>query len=194
MLWKHLPIAYLIISHISFLVKYIIGKIGRFLWFLCFYAALLAKIGAFWGLCYNYGKENNRYLGYNLAMKKKIFACLATLLMGAMLINTMIAVPTYASGGDECANLLTGFCNGDSDDILELIGLVVGILTAGVVIAGTVGIIWCGFLMLSARDNEAQVAQAKKRLIDIVIGIVVFTLAAFVIGLILPNADGSWFN
>lgn len=128
-------------------------------------------------------------------MKKKIFACLATLLMGAMLINTMIAVPTYASGGgDECANLLTGFCNGSGDDILDLIRLVVGILTAGVVVAGTVGIIWCGFLMLSARDNEAQVAQAKKRLIDIVIGIVVFTLAAFVIGLILPNADGSWFN
>lgn len=122
-------------------------------------------------------------------MKKKIFACLATLLVGAMLINTMIAVPTYASGGDECANLLTGFCNGDGDDILNLIKLVVEILTAGVIVAGTVGIIWCGFLMLSARDNEAQVAQAKKRLVDIVIGVIVFGLAGTVITLILPSGN-----
>lgn len=123
-------------------------------------------------------------------MKKKIFACLATLLMGAMLINTMIAVPTYASGGDECANLLTGFCNQDSGDgILDLIKLIVEILTAGVIVAGTVGIIWCGFLMLSARDNEAQVAQAKKRLVDIVIGVIVFGLAGTVITLILPSGN-----
>ena len=124
-------------------------------------------------------------------MKKKIFACLATLLMGAMLINTMIAVPTYASGGGgECANLLTGFCDKDNGDgILDLIKLVVGILTAGVIVAGTVGIIWCGFLMLSARDNEAQVAQAKKRLVDIVIGVIVFGLAGAAITLLLPSGN-----
>lgn len=122
--------------------------------------------------------------------------------MGAMLINTMIAVPTYAGGSaspDKCGNLLIGFCTEDSDgkvtgDIMGVIDIVLGVLTAGIVIAGTIGIIWCGFLMLSARDNEAQVAQAKKRLIDIVIGLIVWVLAAFVIGLILPNSNMSWFN
>ena len=60
-------------------------------------------------------------------------------------------------------------------------------LLFGYVVAGTIGIIICGFLWMTARDNEAQVAKAKKRMIDIVIGIVAWILLALIANLFIPK-------
>lgn len=91
----------------------------------------------------------------------------------------------------ECASLLTGMCDGSSGNIMSLIKLVVKILTAGVTVAGTIGVIICGITMLTARDNAAQVEKAKKRIFEIVIGLVLWVLAAVLVGFILPGADTS---
>lgn len=91
----------------------------------------------------------------------------------------------------QCASLLTWMCNGSGDDIMSLIKLVITILTAGVVVAGTIGVIICGITMLTARDNAAQVEKAKKRIFEIVIGLVLWVLAAVLVGFILPGADTS---
>ena len=47
----------------------------------------------------------------------------------------------------------------------------------------------CGFIIMTARDNEAQVAKAKKRLVEIVIGIILWVLMAFIVNLLLPGGD-----
>ena len=95
----------------------------------------------------------------------------------------------------ECTSLLpNSWCSkNNGDGIFEIIHLVVRILVVGVTVVGTIGIIWCGFLWLSARDNEGQVATAKKRLIEIVIGLVIFGLAGLLVELFLPGGDTSGF-
>ena len=55
--------------------------------------------------------------------------------------------------------------------------------------AGTIGIILCGFMWMTARDNEAQVAQAKKRMLDIVIGIIAWVLLALIANLFIPKSS-----
>ena len=85
----------------------------------------------------------------------------------------------------ECATILTGLCN--ENGITELIYLVIGILTGAIVVAGTIGIIICGVLWMTARDNEAQVMKAKKRILDIVIGIVAWVLLSLLANLFIPK-------
>lgn len=85
----------------------------------------------------------------------------------------------------ECATILTGLCN--ENGITELINLVIGILTGAIVVAGTIGIIICGVLWMTARDNEAQVMKAKKRMLDIVIGVVAWVLLSLLANLFIPK-------
>ena len=105
------------------------------------------------------------------------------------------------SGGDgtiadvnkgSCATILTAFCDDAGNaDIGGLIGLVITILTGMIVVAGTVGIIICGFLWMTARDNEGQVVQAKKRMLDIVIGIIAWVLLALLANLFIPKKSSD---
>lgn len=91
-----------------------------------------------------------------------------------------------------CASILKNFCFDDGTvDIGGLIGMIITILTGTVVVAGTVGVIICGFLWMSARDNEGQVAQAKKRMLDIVIGIIAWVLLALLANLFIPKSTSD---
>jgi hypothetical protein len=143
-------------------------------------------------LLYNYMKTKIR----------NIFVILAASL--ALVLNVGFAPISYASSATtqlaeaeegECTSLLpSSWCSKDNGDgIFEIIHMVVRILVAGVGVVGTIGIIWCGFIILSARDNEAQVAQAKRRLIDIVIGIAIFGLAGLLVELFLPGGETAGF-
>lgn len=91
----------------------------------------------------------------------------------------------------QCTSILPGgWCDG-KDGIGSIINMIVSILTGAVVVAGTIGIIICGFLWMTARDNEAQVAMAKKRMLDIVIGIVAWVLLALIANLFIPKSSGD---
>ena len=77
------------------------------------------------------------------------------------------------------------WCDDDSGDgIKNMIKFVVDLLAGGVVVVGTIGIVICGYIWMTARDNEAQVAKAKKRLIEIVIGMAVFVAIDLVVNLL----------
>ena len=91
----------------------------------------------------------------------------------------------------DCTSILPGdWCNGEGG-IMNIVTLVVTILTGAVVVAGTIGIIICGVMWMTARDNEAQVAKAKKRMLDIVIGLVVWVLLALLANLFIPKSSSS---
>ena len=75
------------------------------------------------------------------------------------------------------------FCGGT----VSVLNTTVTIFTAGIVVMGTIGIIWSGMLYMSARDNEAQVSQAKGRILQTVIGIGVFVLMDALIYLFMPG-------
>jgi len=103
---------------------------------------------------------------------------------GSAATNSEIAEVNKGS----CASILKSFCSEDGTvDLGSLLGMIITILTGAIVIAGTVGIIICGFLWMTARDNEGQVAQAKKRMLDIVIGIIAWVLLALLANLFIPR-------
>ncbi len=139
--------------------------------------------------------------------KIKIMMSGLVLVLGGMF--ALSAAPVYANpddgGGDgddpaqetmeldsDCAEILKVFCPQDGDNgdaIVELFKFVVNILAAGVVVAGTIGIIVCSMMWMTARENENQVRKAKTRLVEIVIGMVLFIMIDLVINMLLGQVD-----
>lgn len=89
-----------------------------------------------------------------------------------------------------CTSLLpSSWCDSkDGSGIQEIVGFIAAILTGGVVIAGTIGLIICGVMWMTARDNENQVMKAKKRMVEITIGIVAWILMYALANLFIPKS------
>jgi flagellar basal body-associated protein FliL len=54
-------------------------------------------------------------------------------------------------------------------------------------VLGTIGIIMAGVTIMTARDNSAQIQKGKQRIMEVVIGLVIWVLAVAIIALILPD-------
>lgn len=93
----------------------------------------------------------------------------------------------------ECAGAQTSIieCNPDEKEegggIFVVINIVLNVLTFGVGIAGTLGIVITGVMYLTARDNEAQMTKAKSRLINIVIGLAAYAVMWAFLQWLLPG-------
>ena len=116
-----------------------------------------------------------------------LLGAVACCFMGVMMApRPAFADDPPASNSDDCTSLLPAdWCTPDSGDgIKKMVKFVVDLLAGGVVVVGTIGIVICGYIWMTARDNEAQVAKAKKRLVEIVIGMVVFVAIDLVVNLL----------
>lgn len=96
---------------------------------------------------------------------------------------------------NQCATILYAWCgsaeSGGQAAIEDIIKFAISILSIGIGVLATIGLIVCGYLIMSARDNEAQVQKAKKRIVEIVIGIVLWALGALVLLLIIPDSEAA---
>ncbi|MDO4526701.1 MAG: hypothetical protein Q4B87_01265 [Candidatus Saccharibacteria bacterium] len=72
-----------------------------------------------------------------------------------------------------------------------VIRLVINILSVLVGIVGIIGIVVVGIQYLTAGGSEEQTRKAKRRLFEIVIGIVAYVLLAAFLNWLLPNFDTS---
>lgn len=72
-------------------------------------------------------------------------------------------------------------------DIEGLLRIVVSVLVYGLGAAAILGIVVAGLQYLTARDNEAQVAAAKKRLLNVVIGLVAWAVMFFILDWLIPG-------
>ena len=96
---------------------------------------------------------------------------------------------TKVPGGDpdHCSTLFPdSWCNSD-EGIQGVLRFIVAVLTGTVVIAGTVGIVICAVLILTARDNEQQLATGKKRLMQVVVGMIAWVMLAIIMNLLIPE-------
>lgn len=104
---------------------------------------------------------------------------------------------TAANTGDCTSILPASWCNKGSDNqnsangIGYVIKLIIGIMTGAIVVAGTIGIVICGILWMTARDNESQVVTAKRRLLEIVIGLVAWGLVSVLINFFIPQGEAK---
>ena len=80
-------------------------------------------------------------------------------------------VKTSIIGGGGCYT-----DDGKGGGVYEILLIILNILTAGVGVLGVLGLVISGVTYLTARDNEQQVAKAKSRILQIVIGLAIFAV------------------
>lgn len=68
-----------------------------------------------------------------------------------------------------------------------MLKLVLNILVYGVGVAAVIGVVIAGIMYLTARDSEAQVATAKKRLYEVVIGLVLWVAMWSLLNWLIPG-------
>ena len=80
---------------------------------------------------------------------------------------------------------ITDDCHGSI--FFKVIVIVVNFLLAGVIVAGTIGILWAGVQILTARDNATKIASGKKRILDVLIGISSYVFMFIALNFIIPG-------
>ena len=129
-------------------------------------------------------------------MKKETSRKYIALAIGLQVaLAAMKAVPVLAKGDCPKTAILkiTSGCN-DGSAMFDILGMVLSVVTYGVGAAAIIGVLITGYQYITARDNSAQVMKAKKRLFQIVIGLVVWVMIWGILQFLLPGglfADGS---
>lgn len=131
---------------------------------------------------------------------KKILGVLVAIVMGLGLIpiNVLATSEMTVMAAENDAVILKG-CAGDAEDsggkgIMCILGVVVDALTVGVGILGILGIVMVGIQYLTAGGNEAQTTKAKRRMLEIVIGLIAYVLAYALLKWLLPGFDPADVN
>lgn len=89
------------------------------------------------------------------------------------------------------AAILKDVCDcGHGESIIAILDIVVNAMTVGVGILGVVGISVVGVQYLTAGGNEEKTRKAKRRMLEIVIGLVAYVLIYAVIKWLMPNYGG----
>ncbi len=93
--------------------------------------------------------------------------------------------------GGDCAGVDTAIikCNSGSGGgaLFEVLSIILNVVTYGVGAAAIIGVIITGYQYMTARDNSAQVAKAKNRLLQIVIGLVIWVFFWGILQFLLPG-------
>lgn len=103
-----------------------------------------------------------------------------TFVLGLIMMVVMSFFTNPAFALNECAGVPTSVIDCKSSDgagaVWEIVNEVVNIMTIGVGILGVIGITVVGIQYMTARGNEQRTLKAKRRLLEIVIGLGVYAV------------------
>ena len=77
--------------------------------------------------------------------------------------------------------------DGSGCGVYTILNLVIDILSMGVVIAGVIGVTIAGIQYMSAKDSEEKTKKAKRRIFEIVIGLVAYAILFVGVQWLLPG-------
>ena len=125
---------------------------------------------------------------------KRLMASVARMIVALVAIFgvTLLPVQNAMAAEEKPEMSILTQCR-DADDTVDgggvfcVLNIVLDILTYGVGIAGTLGIIISGIQYLTARDNEQQLVKAKSRLFNIVIGLALYATMFALLKFLLPG-------
>lgn len=123
-------------------------------------------------------------------IKQKILPVIVSILMGLGLVAPVFnTTPVYAADKADAAILkrCAGEESGGGEGIKCVVKLVANIMSVIIGIAGIIGIVVVGIQYLTAGGNEEQTRKAKRRLLEIVIGVGVYALAYSLLNWLLPG-------
>lgn len=125
-------------------------------------------------------------------LKRFVTSVIVTLGMLMPAMPVVVSAPVMA----DCVQTNLFDCV-DTDDqgsgIMRLLKLIVKVLLYGIGAAAVIGVVWAGILYLTARDNEAQVAKAKTRLLEVSIGLIAWAMLFTILQWLIPNFTGNEF-
>lgn len=120
-------------------------------------------------------------------------------IVGAVMVGVMalgLVVPVMVSSGAAEATYVSETSQKEPPEtsILDpnlgvegILKLVLNIVVYGLGAAAVIGVVVAGIMYMTARDSEAQVAKAKTRLFEIVVGLVAWALMYAVLNWLLPG-------
>jgi F0F1-type ATP synthase membrane subunit c/vacuolar-type H+-ATPase subunit K len=138
-------------------------------------------------------------------MKKVLSAIIAIIMGGFMMATPIVAsspvfaedkcVLTTVLGNDKCdkdgnrgkGNLNCSCDNGGGSSIGETLMLVINILSVAIGILAAIGIAIVGVQYLTAGGNEEKTRKSKRRLFEIVIGVVAYVLIYALLNWLIPS-------
>lgn len=119
---------------------------------------------------------------------KKLLSLIATLAMSISFLGTpVMAVSAPSTFGVETAILKTCGDKEGSEGITCVLNLVVDIMTIGIGILGVIGITVVGIQYLTAGGSEEKTRKAKRRMFEIIIGLVAYVLLYAFLRWLLPS-------
>lgn len=140
--------------------------------------------------------KRNKYLGYALGALMAVALALPALLIGAD-VHAQPLTPDETFGGDITGEEFAGEAGLGSGDLPTTIATIIRAALGFLGIVAVVIILWGGFKWMTAGGNTDKVDEAKKIIIQGVIGLVIvlsaFAIASFVINQI-TGAVGSASN
>ena len=89
-----------------------------------------------------------------------------------------------------CTKISGDNANDNANSIVGIIGIVVNILSVGVGILGVLGITITGIQYLTAGGSEEKTRKAKRRMFEIILGLVAYVLLYAFLQWLLPNFNG----
>ena len=133
-------------------------------------------------------------------LKRFVTSVMIALGMLMPVMPVVVGAPVMAMNqtevlGDVVHTNLFGDVDTDADGsgIKRLLSLIVTVLLYGIGAAAVIGVVWAGILYLTARDNEAQAAKAKTRLVEVAIGLIAWAMLFTVLQWLIPNFTGNEF-
>lgn len=123
---------------------------------------------------------------------KKILSLIVTIAMSISFLSApAMATSVPSTFGVDTAILKT--CGGKegSDGITCVLNLVVDIMTIGIGILGVIGITVVGIQYLTAGGSEEKTRKAKRRMFEIIIGLVAYVLLYAFLRWLLPSFGES---
>lgn len=124
--------------------------------------------------------------------RARSFRQIVTVLACIVFIVAFATICTHNAFADDDNVVETTFFGNLKDDgkgcgVYTILNLVVDILSIGIGIVAVIGIMVAGIQYLTAKSNEEQVRKAKRRIFEIVLGIVAYVLLYAGIQWLLPG-------
>lgn len=103
-------------------------------------------------------------------------------------LNLTTGATVLAKDEAGCGRVETGIIKCENENGLEgVLGMALTIMTYGVGIAATIGIVLSGYEYLTARDNAGKIVKAKERIFYVVIGLLMYALLWGMIQFLMPG-------
>ena len=124
-------------------------------------------------------------------MKKLLKKLILPTLILAGFLSIASTSPVFAdcSEGQVDTSLFGCVDGSDGNGIFFVLNIILTVMTFGVGILGTLGIVIAGIQYASAKDNEQQMAKAKTRIFQIVIGMAIWATLFVALRWLIPGFD-----